>query len=179
MERSCSKTCRPPPACAPPRRSLAGSAACGQRANARRCGLVWWDTEAARQQCWEGALVGLHQAHWDLTRRTNRWSSWPSNGAGRRSGPGHQGSRRLCWAAAAAACTACTLLHAALATCGSHSPALPQVVAMAKKGIHPEWHTEAKVICNGEEVLTTSGTRDSYTGACPAAEARGVAEASG
>ena len=36
---------------------------------------------------------------------------------------------------------------------------------MAKKGLHPEWHTEAKVICNGEEVLTTSGTQDSYTGA--------------
>jgi len=45
------------------------------------------------------------------------------------------------------------------------SPAHQQVVAMAKKGIHPEWHNEAKVICNGEEVLTTSGTRDSYTGA--------------
>lgn len=36
---------------------------------------------------------------------------------------------------------------------------------MAKKGIHPEWHNEAKVLCNGEEVLVTSGTRDSYTGA--------------
>ncbi|KAL4437764.1 hypothetical protein ABPG77_005676 [Micractinium sp. CCAP 211/92] len=39
----------------------------------------------------------------------------------------------------------------------------PQVAAMAKKGIHPEWHNEAKVICNGEEVLTTSGTQGSYT----------------
>ena len=38
---------------------------------------------------------------------------------------------------------------------------------MAKKGIHPEWHAEAKVICNGEEVLTTSGTQGSYTGASP------------
>lgn len=37
---------------------------------------------------------------------------------------------------------------------------------MAKKGIHPEWHEDAKVICNGEEVLTTSGTQGSYTGAC-------------
>ena len=36
---------------------------------------------------------------------------------------------------------------------------------MAKKGLHPEWHSEAKVICNGEEVLTTSGTQGSYTGA--------------
>ena len=36
---------------------------------------------------------------------------------------------------------------------------------MAKKGIHPEWHSEAKVMCNGEEVLVTSGTQDSYTGA--------------
>lgn len=34
---------------------------------------------------------------------------------------------------------------------------------MAKKGIHPVWHDEAKVLCNGEEVLVTSGTRDSYT----------------
>lgn len=35
---------------------------------------------------------------------------------------------------------------------------------MAKKGLHPEWHQEAKVVCNGEEVLTTSGTQGSYTG---------------
>lgn len=42
---------------------------------------------------------------------------------------------------------------------------LHQVAAMAKKGIHPEWHSDAKVICNGEEVLTTSGTQGSYTGA--------------
>ncbi|EFN56749.1 hypothetical protein CHLNCDRAFT_34966 [Chlorella variabilis] len=38
-----------------------------------------------------------------------------------------------------------------------------KVVAMAKKGIHPKWHNEAKVMCNGEEVLTTSGTQGSYT----------------
>lgn len=36
---------------------------------------------------------------------------------------------------------------------------------MAKKDIHPKWHNEAKVMCNGEEVLTTSGTQGSYTGA--------------
>ena len=33
---------------------------------------------------------------------------------------------------------------------------------MAKKGIHPEWHDDAKVICNGEEVMVTSGTKPSY-----------------
>ncbi|KAL4855275.1 50S ribosomal protein L31 [Chlorella vulgaris] len=38
-----------------------------------------------------------------------------------------------------------------------------KVVAMAKKDIHPKWHSEAKVMCNGEEVLTTSGTQGSYT----------------
>lgn len=32
-----------------------------------------------------------------------------------------------------------------------------------KKGIHPEFHEEAKVFCNGEEVLTVSGTLPSYT----------------
>lgn len=43
---------------------------------------------------------------------------------------------------------------------------------MAKKGIHPKWHNEAKVMCNGEEVLTTSGTQGSYTGAaCRSARA--------
>jgi ribosomal protein L31 len=35
---------------------------------------------------------------------------------------------------------------------------------MAKKGIHPEWHDDAKVICNGEEVLVTSGTKANYNG---------------
>ena len=39
------------------------------------------------------------------------------------------------------------------------------VVTMAKKDLHPVWHPEAKVVCNGEEVLTTSGTKNSYTGA--------------
>lgn len=36
------------------------------------------------------------------------------------------------------------------------------VVTMRKKGIHPEWYEEAKVVCNGEEVLTTSGTQPGY-----------------
>lgn len=30
---------------------------------------------------------------------------------------------------------------------------------MPKKGIHPQWHSEAKVICNGEEVLTVGSTQ--------------------
>lgn len=49
---------------------------------------------------------------------------------------------------------------------------------MAKPGLHPEWHSEAKVMCNGEEVLTTSGTQGSYTGALllmPMAPLNGVA----
>ncbi len=33
---------------------------------------------------------------------------------------------------------------------------------MRKQGIHPEWHEEAKVVCNGEEVLVTSGTQSDY-----------------
>jgi len=33
----------------------------------------------------------------------------------------------------------------------------------AKKEIHPKYYKEAKVICNGEEVLVTSGTMESYT----------------
>lgn len=32
----------------------------------------------------------------------------------------------------------------------------------AKKDIHPEWHDEAKVICNGEEVFSVSGTKKEY-----------------
>lgn len=40
----------------------------------------------------------------------------------------------------------------------------PVVTMMAKPGLHPQWHTEAKVLCNGEEVLVTSGTKPSYTG---------------
>lgn len=33
---------------------------------------------------------------------------------------------------------------------------------MRKKDIHPEWYEEARVTCNGEEVLVTSGTQPSY-----------------
>ncbi|KXZ45075.1 hypothetical protein GPECTOR_59g684 [Gonium pectorale] len=35
-------------------------------------------------------------------------------------------------------------------------------VVMAKKGIHPQWFPEAKVICNGAEVMTVGGTKPSY-----------------
>ncbi|CAK0785951.1 hypothetical protein CVIRNUC_009164 [Coccomyxa viridis] len=31
-----------------------------------------------------------------------------------------------------------------------------------KKDIHPKFYEEAKVICNGEEVLTVSGTKEKY-----------------
>jgi len=30
---------------------------------------------------------------------------------------------------------------------------------MAKEGIHPEWYPEAKVICNGEVVMTVGATQ--------------------
>jgi ribosomal protein L31 len=33
---------------------------------------------------------------------------------------------------------------------------------MMKKGIHPEWYPEAKVICNGNEVMTVGGTKQVY-----------------
>lgn len=32
-------------------------------------------------------------------------------------------------------------------------------VVMPKPGIHPEWYPEAKVICNGEVVMTTGSTQ--------------------
>jgi len=43
-------------------------------------------------------------------------------------------------------------------------PVLRGVTAatMRKKDIHPEWHPEAKVFCNGVEVMTLSGTKQSY-----------------
>ena len=37
------------------------------------------------------------------------------------------------------------------------------IVVMAKD-IHPKWHSESKVVCNGEEVLVTSGTKPEYIG---------------
>ncbi|KAK3250805.1 hypothetical protein CYMTET_39839 [Cymbomonas tetramitiformis] len=35
-------------------------------------------------------------------------------------------------------------------------------VTCRKEGIHPEWHEKAQVICNGEVVMETSGTQESY-----------------
>ena len=34
--------------------------------------------------------------------------------------------------------------------------------ARAKAGIHPEWHPEAEVVCNGETVMKVSGTKARY-----------------
>ena len=31
-----------------------------------------------------------------------------------------------------------------------------------KKDIHPDFHDDAKVFCNGEEVMTVSGCREKY-----------------
>ncbi|MEB3293880.1 MAG: 50S ribosomal protein L31 [Synechococcales bacterium] len=31
---------------------------------------------------------------------------------------------------------------------------------MPKPGIHPKWYPEAKVFCNGEEVLVTGSTKE-------------------
>merc|ERR1711975_109791 len=36
------------------------------------------------------------------------------------------------------------------------------VVQKAKKGIHPEFHNEAKVYCNGEEVFAVGGVSETY-----------------
>jgi large subunit ribosomal protein L31 len=33
---------------------------------------------------------------------------------------------------------------------------------MRKKDIHPEWYSEAKVFCNGVEVMTVGGTKQEY-----------------
>lgn len=35
-------------------------------------------------------------------------------------------------------------------------------VVAAKKGIHPEWHPEAPVMCNGQQVMTVGGTKKVY-----------------
>merc|ERR1712147_580855 len=43
---------------------------------------------------------------------------------------------------------------------GSKGPR--SVRCRAKKDIHPEFHSEAKVICNGEEVFTVAGTKKEY-----------------
>ncbi|KAK9807131.1 hypothetical protein WJX73_009077 [Symbiochloris irregularis] len=47
---------------------------------------------------------------------------------------------------------------------GLHSAGVSSrhVAVHAKKNIHPKYFEESKVICNGEEVLTTSGTVAEY-----------------
>lgn len=50
---------------------------------------------------------------------------------------------------------------------------------MRKPDIHPEWHPEAKVFCNGVEVMTVGGTRaeynvDVYSGNHPFYQASGA-----
>ncbi len=47
------------------------------------------------------------------------------------------------------------------ATSGRASRGVTAAV-MSKKGIHPEWYPEAKVICNGVEVMTVGGTKKAY-----------------
>ena len=37
-----------------------------------------------------------------------------------------------------------------------------RVVTMMKKDIHPEYFTDSKVMCNGVEVMVTSGTKAVY-----------------
>lgn len=39
---------------------------------------------------------------------------------------------------------------------------LRHVAVHAKKDIHPKYFNDSKVVCNGEEVLTTSGTKQEY-----------------
>jgi ribosomal protein L31 len=43
-------------------------------------------------------------------------------------------------------------------------PVLRGVTAatMRKRDIHPEWYPEAKVFCNGVEVMTVGGTKETY-----------------
>lgn len=36
------------------------------------------------------------------------------------------------------------------------------VVTHAKKGLHPEYFSTAKVVCNGQEVMVVGGTKSSY-----------------
>jgi large subunit ribosomal protein L31 len=33
------------------------------------------------------------------------------------------------------------------------------ILTMAKSGIHPEWHPEAKVFCDGEQIMTVGSTQ--------------------
>mmetsp|Transcript_23412 Transcript_23412/g.51395 ORF Transcript_23412/g.51395 Transcript_23412/m.51395 type:complete len:135 (+) Transcript_23412:71-475(+) len=65
-----------------------------------------------------------------------------------------------------------------MATCGSRATAFKgaqlsgrrvtpvskgvTAAVMRKQGIHPEWYSEAMVVCNGVEVMTVGGTKPTY-----------------
>ena len=40
-----------------------------------------------------------------------------------------------------------------------NSPNVKGILLMAKSEIHPKWYPDAKVICNGEVVMTTGSTQ--------------------
>ncbi|KAK9757666.1 hypothetical protein RND81_01G178200 [Saponaria officinalis] len=42
-------------------------------------------------------------------------------------------------------------------------PTRPFQISCRKKDLHPEFHEDAKVYCNGELVMTTGGTQKDYT----------------
>lgn len=80
-------------------------------------------------------------------------------------------------AAAIAFCEAAIMASAVSSFCGSNvrsfkasaglsrqQPVLRGVTAatMRKRDIHPEWYAEAKVFCNGVEVMTVGGTKETY-----------------
>lgn len=66
------------------------------------------------------------------------------------------------------ACVGSTAAVSRRAAAGAFQPASsraaprPSVACNMKKGIHPEWYPEAKVVCNGQEVMTVGGTKPSY-----------------
>ncbi|KAJ4701976.1 50S ribosomal protein L31 [Melia azedarach] len=49
------------------------------------------------------------------------------------------------------------------AAVGSNYRTTQVVVTCRKKDIHPEFHEDAKVYCNGELVMTTGGTQKEYS----------------
>ncbi|KAL9228760.1 hypothetical protein vseg_004307 [Gypsophila vaccaria] len=44
-----------------------------------------------------------------------------------------------------------------------NNPTKPLQISCRKKELHPEFHEDAKVYCNGELVMTTGGTQKDYT----------------
>ena len=40
-----------------------------------------------------------------------------------------------------------------------NSPSVKGILIMPKSETHPKWHPDAKVICNGEVVMTTGSTQ--------------------